>query len=81
MGLEAKIKVPAFKNVLKILKAVREEAIIQFRPDGMTVRMVDADRARMIQVRIDPVGSRSMTVIPTTSWLWFSSAWMTSSRL
>ena len=47
MGLEAKIKVPAFKNVLKILKAVREEAIIQFRPDGMTVRMVDADRARM----------------------------------
>ena len=43
MGLEAKIKVPAFKNVLKILKAVREEAIIQFNSEGMTVRMVDAD--------------------------------------
>jgi hypothetical protein len=56
MGLEAKIKVPAFKNVLKILKAVREEAIIQFNSDGMTVRMVDADRARMIQVRINTNG-------------------------
>ena len=52
MPLDASIKVPAFKNVLKILKSVREEAIVIFDTDGMMVRMVDEDRARMIQVRI-----------------------------
>ncbi len=56
MGLEAKIKVPAFKNVLKMLKAVREEAILTFNQDGLTVRMVDSERVRMVQVRIDPSG-------------------------
>lgn len=54
--MDARIKVPAFKNVLKILKAIREEAIIVFDSDGMSVRMVDSDRVRMIQVRIDADG-------------------------
>ena len=56
MAMDARIKVPAFKNVLKVLKAVREEAIITFDSEGMSVRMVDADRARMIQVRISEDG-------------------------
>jgi DNA polymerase III sliding clamp (beta) subunit (PCNA family) len=56
MGLEAKIKVPAFKNVLKFMKAIREESIIVFDEEGMSVRMVDSNRVRMIQVRIDSEG-------------------------
>lgn len=54
--MDAKIKVPAFKNVLKLMKAIREEAIIVFDEDGMSVRMVDENRVRMIQVRIDSDG-------------------------
>jgi len=59
MPLDARIKVPSFKNVLKIMKSIREEAIVVFDTEGMLVRMVDEDRARMIQVRIDAEGGFS----------------------
>ena len=52
MTMQARIKVPAFKNVLKIMKSMREEAIMVFDADGLVVRMVDEDRSRMVQVRI-----------------------------
>jgi len=51
--MEARIKVPAFKNVLKIMKSMREEAIMVFDTDGLLIRMVDEERARMVQIRID----------------------------
>jgi len=59
--MEARIKVPAFKNVLKVMKSIREEAIMVFDEDGMVVRMVDEERARMIQVRVSPDGFSDYT--------------------
>ena len=41
MSMEGKIRVPNFKNVLKILKGIGEEAILVFDEDGLSVRMVD----------------------------------------
>ena len=49
MSMEGKIRVPNFKNVLKILKGIGEEAILVFDEDGLSVRMVDGEKTKMVQ--------------------------------
>ncbi len=56
MSMEAKIRVPNFKNVLKVLKGIGEEAILVFDEDGLSVRMVDGEKTKMVRVRISEDG-------------------------
>lgn len=54
--LEATIKVPLMKNLLKGLQAISEDCILDFRETGLTVHIVDSLRAKMLRLRVNPEG-------------------------
>ncbi len=57
--LEATIKVPLMKNLLKGLQSVSEDCILDFNTDGLTVHVVDSVRAKMLRLRVTPAGFES----------------------
>jgi len=54
--LEATIKVPLMKNLLKGLQAISEDCILDFNDTGLTVHIVDSLRAKMLRLRVNPEG-------------------------
>ena len=54
--LEATIKVPLMKNILKGLQSVSEDCILDFNTNGLTVHTVDSIRAKMLRLRVSPEG-------------------------
>ena len=54
--LEATIKVPLMKNILKGLQSVSEDCILDFNTNGLTVHVVDSIRAKMLRLRVSPEG-------------------------
>lgn len=56
MPMQAQIRVPNFKTILKIMESFGEEAVLQFTPEGMSVSMVDIQRVRMVQLHIHADG-------------------------
>ena len=50
--LQAKVRVPLMKRLLQGLEAINEEAIFQFSPDGLNVRVVDSNRWKMLNVNM-----------------------------
>lgn len=59
--LEATISGAKLKNTLKGLQAISEEAILDFNKDGLIVRVVDANRYKLLQIQIKPDGFESFS--------------------
>ena len=66
--LEATIKVPLMKNILKGLQSVSEDCILDFNTNGLTVHVVDSIRAKMLRLRVSPEGFENTSVMNDTVW-------------
>lgn len=48
--LEAKIRVPLAKNILRAMEAINEEGILHWDSDGLSTMLVDGNRYKMLRI-------------------------------
>ena len=51
--LEAQIRIPTMKNILKGLEAIGEEVILNFDSDGLTATIVDSSITKMFYLKVE----------------------------
>jgi|TARA_B100000900_G_scaffold300452_1_gene259016 hypothetical protein len=59
MKLEARLSVPAIKNLISTLEKIAEEAVFRFSPAGLKVNIVCANRFKMVDAWLQPAAFAS----------------------